>query len=44
LSDKRYRAKYRADAEQAALADAIASFSTRLTISIDRVWTTPAAE
>ena len=36
--------KYRADAEQFGLTEAIADYSTRLRISIDKVWTTPGAE
>ncbi|CAN5824915.1 TIGR03667 family PPOX class F420-dependent oxidoreductase [soil metagenome] len=39
--DEPYWAKYAAVAEQAELTDAMANYSTRLTISIDKVWTTP---
>jgi len=39
--DKAYWAKYKADAEQFGLADAIANYSTRLRIGVDKVWTTP---
>lgn len=41
--DAAYWAKYQADAEQFGLTDAIAAYSTRLKISIDKVWTTPTA-
>jgi PPOX class probable F420-dependent enzyme len=43
-TDEGYWAKYHEDAEQFGLTESIASFSTRVTISIDRVWTTPPAE
>ena len=39
--DKAYWAKYKADAEQFGLADAIVNYSTRLRIGVDKVWTTP---
>jgi PPOX class probable F420-dependent enzyme len=39
--DKAYWTKYKADAEQFGLAEAIASYSTRLRIGVDKVWTTP---
>jgi PPOX class probable F420-dependent enzyme len=39
--DKAYWAKYKADAEQFGLTEAIASYSTRLRIGVDKVWTTP---
>jgi PPOX class probable F420-dependent enzyme len=42
--DEAYWEKYRDDAAQFGLTEAIAAYSTRLKISIDRVWTTPAAE
>jgi PPOX class probable F420-dependent enzyme len=42
--DEAYWAKYKADAEQFGLTEAIANYSTRLKISIDKVWTTPAPE
>ena len=37
-----YWAKYSGDAAQFGLTDAIAGFSTRLKITVDRVWTAPA--
>lgn len=40
--DSAYWKKYEADAAQFGLTDAIGNFSTRLRISIDKVWTTPA--
>lgn len=39
--DEAYWAKYAADAEQFGLTEAIAAYSARLRISIDKVWTTP---
>jgi len=39
--DKTYWAKYKTDAEQFGLAEAIANYSTRLRIGVDKVWTTP---
>ena len=42
--DEPYWEKYRADAEQFGLTEAIADYSTRLRIGIDKVWTTPGAE
>ena len=42
--DEPYWEKYRADAEQFGLTEAIANYSTRLRIGIDKVWTTPGAE
>jgi PPOX class probable F420-dependent enzyme len=42
--DGPYWAKYSQDAAQFGLTDAMAGFSTRLKISIDRVWTTPPSE
>jgi PPOX class probable F420-dependent enzyme len=40
--DGPYWQKYAADAEQFGLTDAMGSYDTRLKISIDKVWTTPA--
>ena len=42
--DEPFWEKYRADAEQFGLTEAIADYSTRLRIGIDKVWTTPGAE
>ena len=42
--DEPYWEKYQADAEQFGMTEAIASYSTRLRIGIDKVWTTPGAE
>jgi PPOX class probable F420-dependent enzyme len=39
--DAPYWAKYREQAEQIGLADSMGAYSTRLAISIDKVWTTP---
>ncbi len=39
--DEQFWEKYEADAEQFGLTEAIANYSTRLKISIDKVWTTP---
>jgi PPOX class probable F420-dependent enzyme len=39
--DERYWAKYKADAEQFGLTEAIAGYSTRLKVAIDKVWVTP---
>jgi PPOX class probable F420-dependent enzyme len=39
--DQAYWAKYRPAAEQFGMTAAIAAYSTRLKISIDKVWTTP---
>jgi PPOX class probable F420-dependent enzyme len=39
--DGPYWEKYRAQAEQIGLADAMASYGTRLRIDVDKVWTTP---
>lgn len=39
--DNAYWAKYKADAEQFGLTEAIANYNTRLKITIDKVWTTP---
>jgi len=39
--DEAYWAKYQADAEQFGLTEAIADYSTRLRIGVDKVWTTP---
>ncbi|MBO0677841.1 TIGR03667 family PPOX class F420-dependent oxidoreductase [Mycolicibacterium sp. S2-37] len=39
--DGPYWQKYAGDAEQAGLTDAMGSYSTRIRIGIDRVWTTP---
>ena len=36
--------KYEAEAEQFGLTEAITAYSTRLRISVDKVWTTPTAE
>lgn len=41
--DAPYWAKYSADAEKIGIADAMASYGTRLRIRIDKVWTTPTA-
>jgi PPOX class probable F420-dependent enzyme len=40
-TDKAYWAKYEADAEQFGLTEALANYSTRLRIGVDKVWTTP---
>jgi PPOX class probable F420-dependent enzyme len=40
-ADDRYWAKYGALADQFGLTDAMANYSTRLKITIDKVWTTP---
>jgi PPOX class probable F420-dependent enzyme len=39
--DSPYWEKYEADATRFGLADAMGEYSTRLKVSIDRVWTTP---
>jgi len=39
--DETYWAKYQADVEQFGLTEAIADYSTRLRIGVDKVWTTP---
>jgi PPOX class probable F420-dependent enzyme len=39
--DAAYWGKYRADAEQFGITEVVASYSTRLKIAIDKVWTTP---
>ena len=39
--DASYWSKYQADAEQFGLTEAIAAYSTRLRIGVDKVWTTP---
>jgi PPOX class probable F420-dependent enzyme len=39
--DKAYWGKYSEDAEKFGLTEAIAAYSTRLRIGIDKVWTTP---
>jgi PPOX class probable F420-dependent enzyme len=39
--DAPYWAKYGEDAEKFGLADSMGDYSTRLRISIDKVWTTP---
>jgi PPOX class probable F420-dependent enzyme len=39
--DDRYWAKYEQDAARFGLTEAIAGYSTRLKISIDKIWTTP---
>jgi PPOX class probable F420-dependent enzyme len=39
--DEAYWAKYQADVEQFGLTEAIADYSTRLRIGVDKVWTTP---
>lgn len=41
--DEPYWAKYRADAEQFGLTDAMGNYSTRLRITPTKVWTTPTA-
>jgi hypothetical protein len=40
-ADEPYWAKYGALADQFGLAEAMANYSTRLKITIDKVWTTP---
>jgi PPOX class probable F420-dependent enzyme len=40
-TDHAYWAKYEGDAEQFGMTEAIANYSTRLRIGIDKVWTTP---
>jgi len=40
-ADEPYWAKYASVAEQAGLTDAMGAYSTRIKISIDKVWTTP---
>lgn len=42
--DGHYWAKYERDAADFGLTEAMAGFSTRLKIGVDRVWTTPTAE
>ena len=42
-TDDVYWAKYKADVEQFGLTEAIANYSTRLRIGVDKVWTTPTA-
>ena len=39
--DKPFWAKYKADAERFGLTEGFAAYSTRLTIRVDKVWTTP---
>lgn len=39
--DDAYWAKYKAAADQFGLSDAMGSYSTRLKITVDKVWTTP---
>jgi PPOX class probable F420-dependent enzyme len=39
--DETYWAKYKADADQFGLTEAMAGYNTRLKISVDKVWTTP---
>lgn len=39
--DAPYWAKYRADAERFGISEAMATYNTRLRITIDKVWTTP---
>jgi PPOX class probable F420-dependent enzyme len=39
--DKAYWAKYEANAAQFGLTEAMANYSTRLRIGVDKVWTTP---
>jgi PPOX class probable F420-dependent enzyme len=41
--DEPYWAKYGATADQFGLTESMADYSTRLRISIDKVWTTPSA-
>jgi PPOX class probable F420-dependent enzyme len=41
--DEPYWTKYRADAEREGLTDLMANFTTRLTITPTKVWTTPTA-
>lgn len=41
-ADKPYWAKYQADADQFGLTESMGSYSTRLRVSIDKVWGTPA--
>jgi PPOX class probable F420-dependent enzyme len=42
--DEAMWAKYHEDAERFGLTEGFASYSTRIKISVDRVWTTPPAE
>lgn len=42
--DTAYWAKYSSDAERFGLTEAMAAYSTRLRITIDKVWTTPTGE
>jgi PPOX class probable F420-dependent enzyme len=42
--DGPYWSKYEQDAANFGLSEAMATYSTRLKITVDRVWTTPAAE
>jgi PPOX class probable F420-dependent enzyme len=39
--DKAYWAKYTSDAERFGLTEAMAAYSTRLRITVEKVWTTP---
>ena len=39
--DGPYWKKYKADAEQLGLADAMGDYDTRLRIAVDKIWTTP---
>ena len=39
--DGSFWAKYKADAEQFGITEAFAAYSTRLRITVDKVWTTP---
>jgi PPOX class probable F420-dependent enzyme len=40
--DEAYWTKYKADAEQFGLTEAIGNYNTRLKFTVDKVWTTPA--
>jgi PPOX class probable F420-dependent enzyme len=42
-ADEPYWAKYAGHAEAIGIADDMANYSTRITIAIDKVWTTPTA-
>lgn len=39
--DDAYWAKYKTDAEQFGISEAMGNYSTRLKITVDKVWTTP---
>lgn len=42
-TDEPYWTKYAGHAESIGIADAMADYSTRITIGVDKVWTTPTA-